>query len=34
MINIPENYQIIILGIVLLLLGYYALVLNKKVEGF
>jgi len=34
MINIPENYQIIILVIVLLLLGYYALVLNKKVEGF
>ena len=34
MINIPETYQIIILVIVLLLLGYYALVLNKKVEGF
>jgi len=34
MINIPENYQIIILGIVLLLLGYYALVLNKKIENF
>ncbi len=34
MINIAETYQIIILVIVLLLLGYYALVLNKKVEGF
>jgi hypothetical protein len=34
MINIPETYQIIILVIVLLLIGYYALVLNKKVEGF
>ena len=34
MINIPEKYQIIILVIVLLFIGYYALVLNKKVEGF
>ena len=34
MINIPETYQIIILVIVLLLIGYYALVLNKKIEGF